>query len=88
MWCVVQSRYQKTSRCGMLFNQDIRKLADVVCCSVKISEKLADVVLFNQDIRRCGVLFNQDIRRCGVLFNQDIRKLADVGCCSIKMSED
>ena len=88
MWRAVQSRYQKTrrcevqktGRCGVLFSQDIRRVGDVACCSVKISE---DWEMW------CAVQSRyQKTRRCGVLFSQDIRRLGDVACCSVKISED
>ena len=60
----------------MLFSQDIRRLGDVACCSVKISED-----------QRCGVLFSQDIRRLEMwrAVQSIYQKTRDVGCCSVKL---
>ena len=79
----------------MLFSQDIRRLGDVACCSVKISEdRVGDVVCCSVNISEdwemwCAVQSRyQKSRRCGVLFSQDIRRVGDVVCFSVKISEE
>ena len=72
----------------MLFSQDIRRVGDVRCCSVKISEDWEmwrAVQSRYQKSRRCEV---QKTRRCGVLFSQDIRRVGGVVCFSVKISKD